>query len=630
MPNTVQDQNWWSNRRVLLNQQLVTSPQLVALKDDFWSSSDPVGWVVSHGYAQSAEDFYPTLSKFLKLPYWQDIPQPINPTTGKLPLLKLELMAKHTIFQTYHQGKYYLILANPFITTEMMDHFQSFLPEPAQVVIAAHGTIKTALTFATAYASAQEVESQLAFARPDLSCKTNLSRRQLATVGVISLAIISAAIVWPALMAGLFITVNTIYFALNPFKMALFFTGKRTDLEVRISPKEIEEIEASTLPKYTILIPLKEETSVLPRLINRIRSLDYPIDKLDIKFAVEVKDKVTLNELKKFKVGTEFAHLAIPENIFFHLVTVPCDSQISTKPRSCNFALKLAEGVITVIYDAEDDPDPLQLKKAWLLLLRSKLNTICVQARLSFYNARQNFLTRFFELEYAFWFESFLPGLQALKIPLPLGGTSNHFLTQTLRRVGGWDAHNVTEDADLGWRLTRYKYQTMVMNSYTKEEAMSNLWGWIKQRTRWQKGFILTFLVHGVSIKSLIKDLGWWQALSSIIMFGSVVFMPLVNPLLWLLFLTWLLLQLTTNIQVLGLVPEWAMIVGIINLAIGNGSYILQHLLEAMRRPQRDLVWVAILMPFYWPLLSISAYRAFWQIIINPYKWEKSDHGLHL
>jgi cellulose synthase/poly-beta-1,6-N-acetylglucosamine synthase-like glycosyltransferase len=126
-----------------------------------------------------------------------------------------------------------------------------------------------------------------------------------------------------------------------------------------------------------------------------------------------------------------------------------------TKPRALNVALALARGAFTVIYDAEDLPGRRQLRTAAARFAVSGPEVACLQARLSIYDPGRNALTRLFAIEYAALFEVINPGLIALGHPILLGGTSNHFRTQVLQVGRGWDAWNVTEDADLSIRLAR-------------------------------------------------------------------------------------------------------------------------------------------------------------------------------
>jgi glycosyltransferase XagB len=256
------------------------------------------------------------------------------------------------------------------------------------------------------------------------------------------------------------------------------------------------------------------------------------------------------------------------------------------------------------------------------------LNTVCVQCKLNFYNSTYNYLTKSFSLEYGMWFDFFLAGLSKLEIPIPLGGTSNHFNSKILKEIGSWDPYNVTEDADIGWRLSREKYKTVLIDSYTYEEANSKIWSWIKQRTRWQKGFLITFLVHTKNPVQLFKSLGFWKGTTSIFVFASNFLMPIINPLLWAYFLLWLLSNyFNLPIKLYDLPFIWDLI-GIINLVLGNALYVIVHYYSAKILKQNKIALYSLLMPFYWILISVAAYRSIYQFVFQPFVWEKTPHGI--
>ena len=171
-------------------------------------------------------------------------------------------------------------------------------------------------------------------------------------------------------------------------------------------------------------------------------------------------------------------------------------SHPQTKPKACNFALRFARGEYLVVYDAEDRPEPDQLRKVVATFRRSPPNTACLQCRLNYYNVNENWLTRMFTLDYALWFDQMLPGLERLGMPIPLGGTSNHFRIDVLRELHAWDPFNVTEDADLGIRLGQKGYRVGIVDSTTFEEASCRAGQWMRQRSRWMKGYMQTLLVH--------------------------------------------------------------------------------------------------------------------------------------
>src|SRR6266487_3615371 len=243
--------------------------------------------------------------------------------------------------------------------------------------------------------------------------------------------------------------------------------------EEQVDDATVYALADANWPRYTILCPLYRETEVVPQFVKAMQTLDYPADKLQILFLTEEDDVET-------RKAIEAMHL--PQH--FSIVTVPA-GQPRTKPRACNFGLLQATGDYVVIYDAEDIPDPLQLKKAVLTFANHDSDLACVQAKLNYYNTKQNLLTRWFTVEYSLWFDLMLPGMQQTKLPLPLGGTSNHFRMETLRKVGAWDPFNVTEDCDLGLRLARSGLKTTVLDSTTYEEANSQVKTWIRQRSRW-------------------------------------------------------------------------------------------------------------------------------------------------
>ena len=223
---------------------------------------------------------------------------------------------------------------------------------------------------------------------------------------------------------------------------------------------------------------------MLPQLAQALRNLDYPLGKLDIKIVLEAGDRETIEAART--LGLEGV---------FEIIVVP-PSQPQTKPKACNFALRFARGEYLVVYDAEDRPEPDQLRKVVATFRRSPPNTACLQCRLNYYNVDENWLTRMFTLDYTLWFDQVLPGLERLGMPIPLGGTSNHFRTDVLRELHAWDPFNVTEDADLGIRIGQKGYRVGVVNSTTFEEASCRVGQWIRQRSRWMKGYMQTLLVH--------------------------------------------------------------------------------------------------------------------------------------
>jgi cellulose synthase/poly-beta-1,6-N-acetylglucosamine synthase-like glycosyltransferase len=250
------------------------------------------------------------------------------------------------------------------------------------------------------------------------------------------------------------------------------------------SREEIDALDEEALPVYTVLVPLYREAEIAERVVAACTSFDYPREKLDVVLLLEEDDAETRQVVEGMDLAPCVRALVVPHG------------SPKTKPRACNHGLAAARGERLVIYDAEDRPEPDQLKKAVAAFGKLPERVICLQAKLNYYNPRQNWLTKWFTLEYTTWFDLFLPGLNRLGVPIPLGGTSNHFKTAALREVGGWDPFNVAEDCDLGMRLHKVGYRTQVLDSTTWEEANSRLGNWVRQRSRWVKGYIQTHLVH--------------------------------------------------------------------------------------------------------------------------------------
>jgi cellulose synthase/poly-beta-1,6-N-acetylglucosamine synthase-like glycosyltransferase len=299
-----------------------------------------------------------------------------------------------------------------------------------------------------------------------------------------------------------------------------------------------------------------------------------------------------------------------------------------TKPRALNYALPLARGEYLVIYDAEDRPDPDQLRKAVAAFRAGPANLVCLQGRLDLYNAEETWFTRQFTIEYCALFNGLLPTLDRLDLPFPLGGTSNHFRVSALKWLIGWDPYNVTEDADLGTRLAWRGYLAKMLDTTTHEEAPCHFMIWFKQRTRWLKGYIQTWLVHMRDPARLWRELGPWGFASFQIMVGGTVLSALVHP--WFYLLAGLELAggalLALPESALGL-PLWTM--AALDLTAGYLAALGVGLLAVCRRGHRSLITQVPLMPVYWLLISAAAYRAIWQFITaQRFQWEKTEHGI--
>ncbi len=397
------------------------------------------------------------------------------------------------------------------------------------------------------------------------------------------------------------------------FKFAICMFGSRYEYAESVTRDEVAALRDDELPLYTILVPAYREANVVGALIANLSKLDYPAEKVEILLLLEAEDAET-------RAAAEAARP--PDNVT--IVTVP-PGQPQTKPKACNVGLFLARGEFLVIYDAEDRPEPAQLKAALVAFRRADERQVCVQAALNYFNAEENALTRMFTLEYSFWFDYMLPGLEALELPIPLGGTSNHFRTDALRRLGGWDPFNVTEDADLGIRSAALGETVGVISSTTFEEANSEYPSFVRQRSRWIKGYLQTTLVHLRHPIELMRKTGWSKALGFALLVGGTPLSFLCVPPLYALFAITMIIGPK---QVAPYFPGWVLWVSVACLIVGNAMMIYVSMMGVFKRKRYGLVLWALLNPLYWLLHSLAAYKALWQLIVKPHYWEKTDHGL--
>lgn len=397
------------------------------------------------------------------------------------------------------------------------------------------------------------------------------------------------------------------------FKLFLALVGSRFELHQAITKEELRASQDDDLPIYTILLPVYKEDKLIQKLLWNLQSLDYPREKLDIKLVIEEDDDKTLNAVR---------NLDFPA--IFEVIVVPFQMP-KTKPKACNYALHFARGKYLTIYDAEDIPDTDQLKKVVALFNKLPDDYICIQSALNYFNRNENFLTRMFTLEYSYWFDYMLPGLDTLDIPIPLGGTSNHFKIDSLIELGAWDPFNVTEDADLGVRAYAKGYKVAIVNSTTYEEANNEPFNWIRQRSRWIKGYMQTFLVHTRNPVKLWRKLGWKGFIGFSFFIGATPLTFLVYPLLLIIFLAYLIFDFST---IHTLFPDWVLFMSIFNLMVGNILMIYVNMMAVFKRRYYELILFAIANPVYWLMHSIAAYMGLYELIVRPFYWQKTNHGL--
>ncbi len=381
---------------------------------------------------------------------------------------------------------------------------------------------------------------------------------------------------------------------------------------LRSTPPEPTPTTIARLPTVSVIVALYREGDIAGRLIKRLEKLDYPHELLDVLLAVEADDTVTFKALAKADLP-----------VWMRVVVVP-DGQLRTKPRALNVALDHCRGSIVGVYDAEDAPDPDQIRKVVARFHARGPDVACLQGILDFYNPHTNWLSRCFTIEYATWFRVMLPGLQRLGLAIPLGGTTLFFRRSVLEELGGWDAHNVTEDADLGIRLARHGYRTELIETTTGEEANCRPLAWVKQRSRWLKGYMVTYGVHMRDPALLWRQLGPRKFAGFQILFLCTLSQALLVPVLW----SFWALPLGLPHPVADVLPS-GLIYGMFWLFLTTEAVTIALGVVAVRRTSHclNLLWVPTLHVYY-PLAALASYKALLELVTKPFYWDKTTHGV--
>lgn len=367
------------------------------------------------------------------------------------------------------------------------------------------------------------------------------------------------------------------------------------------------------MPRVSVLVPLLRETEIAGQLIERLSKLTYPKSLLNVVLVLEQEDRLTRETISR---------TALPD--WISVVEVPKEGSLTTKPRALNYALNFCKGSILGVWDAEDWPEVDQIEQVVTRFSTAPQEVVCLQGQLDYYNSRSNWLTRCFTIEYAIWWRIVMPGIARLGLVVPLGGTTLFFKRHALEQLGGWDAHNVTEDADLGVRLARHGYRTELIPTVTREEATSRVGGWVRQRSRWLKGFLVTYLVHMRRPTELLQQVGFWRFMGIQTLFLASVVQFATAPLLWSFWITLFGARHPVE-DTLGDVAAWGLIglfifAELLNLAMG--------FVAVGTKDRRRLLAFVPTMMLYFILGTIAAYKALWELLRDPFFWDKTQHGV--
>lgn len=431
----------------------------------------------------------------------------------------------------------------------------------------------------------------------------------LAMITILALGVVAPlqTLLWFTLLATLCLCITTC------LKIAAVIAAHRRPRSQAENENAMIPIVRRRKPVVSILVPLYREPRVVPRLINRLSRLTWPRELLDILLVVEEHDHSTRAAL---------AAQELPR--WMRVILVP-DAPLKTKPRALNYAMLFARGAILGVYDAEDAPEPDQIHRVVACFEEGPPNLACVQGVLDFYNARTNWLSRCFTIEYATWFRIILPGMQRLRLAVPLGGTTLFFRRDILEALGGWDAHNVTEDADLGIRLARHGYYTHLLDTVTQEEANCRVVPWIKQRSRWLKGYAVTWLVHMRNPAQLWSQLGAWRFFGVQVLFLGTLVQFMLAPLLWTFWL--MLLGLGHPLQ-----DQFSasVMAGFVTVFLLSEAVVISVGYMALRASGHSGLWRWLpMLHAYFPLAVVAVYKALWELIRAPFYWDKTAHGEH-
>jgi cellulose synthase/poly-beta-1,6-N-acetylglucosamine synthase-like glycosyltransferase len=594
--------------RHLVNNNVITPAQLVQALHAQKYLKAPLGEIlVAEGWAQT-HDVQAALA------HQHGITQ--ADLTAQVPDPKLAAQMPMEFWLRHHVLPWMRIGGSVLVATARPNQFDAVRRELADVfpdilvVLCTESAITDAIAAEFSAPLARAAATRVA---PSLSCRTwkppTRSMWSLALLALLGFALLLPS--WALTLVSIFAIFSVLGLAVLKLFAFIGHLGLQND-----APSPLVSVHLQTppspLPRVSIMVPLFCEKEIAGALIKRLSRLTYPKALLDVMLVLEEQDHITCQTLE---------HTTLPS--WMRVIKVPEYGGLKTKPRALNFALDFCRGDIIGIWDAEDAPSPDQIDVVVSHFAQADKDVVCLQGKLDYYNPNANWLARCFSIEYASWWRIILPGLVRMGLVIPLGGTTLFFKRKELGELGGWDAHNVTEDADLGVRLARAGYRAELIDTVTYEEANCRTWPWIKQRSRWLKGFLVTYLVHMRRPSLLFKELGAWRFLGLQVFFLGTVCQFLLAPILWSF---WLLtfglshpVHILLPISALYTVGGLFLLAEILTICIG---------LVAVSRPERRFLmpWVPTMIVYY-PLGVLAAFKAIYELSLRPFYWDKTQHG---
>lgn len=548
--------------------------------------------------------YYGALARGLGLPFMDAVPQAL---VGDCPEMDTQMVRPRIIRCRTRDGSPLTVIVPDLLRLfEERARFERAPGLRKQFAVTTPAVLRAAVREAGRLRRAEEAAYGLARAHPEFSAREVLSKGQKVTATSLVVVVFGLIALHPlAAAAGLHLLFSMLFCIMLLLRLAALKAG------APLNRRQAFPADLGPTPVYTVLAALYDEADVVGQLIERLDGLNWPRSRLDIKLLCEERDETTISALNALDLGPEYEVVVVP------------DIGPRTKPKALNYGLIEARGEFLVIYDAEDRPHPDQLIEAWHHF-RAAPGTACFQSPLVIGNGGEGLLPALFALEYSALFRRLLPFLAYHGLPLPLGGTSNHFRTDILRRVGGWDPYNVTEDADLGMRLHRARHGTEMLTRPTVEDAPTSSRVWINQRSRWQKGWMQTWLAHMRDPVRLWRDFGFRGFLAFHLVVTGQLLSALGHPLT-------LLLVVSFIAHVLMSEPFSAGEQALFAVDLGNlfGSYLAFTLMRwgAMPREERRRLGRArLFVPIYWLMMSWAAWKALRELRARPFFWAKTPH----
>lgn len=594
--------------RHLINSGVINGTQLVQALHAQKQLGAPLGEIlVAEGWA-NAQEVQDALARQFGIAQADLTQQPLNPKLAAQ--MPVEFWLRHRIIPWMQLGQTVLI------ATSRPDQFDSIRNALADVfpnviaVLATESAIGDAITAEFSHALASAAGTRVT---PALSCRTwnppTQSWWSLACLIFLGIAVLSPA--WFLAVCSLVAVVSLFCVAILKLFAFICHLSGRTHRAAPSLPTHPQQ-SPGRLPKVSVMVPLFHEKEIATALIRRLSRLTYPKAMLDVMLVLEEHDEITRETLAKTTLPS-----------WMRVIEVPAHGNLTTKPRALNFALDFCRGDIIGIWDAEDAPAPDQIDLVVSRFAEADKDVVCLQGMLDYYNPRANWLARCFTIEYASWWRIILPGMVRMGLVIPLGGTTLFFKRKELEMLGGWDAHNVTEDADLGVRLARAGYRTELIDTVTFEEANCKPWPWIKQRSRWLKGFMITYLVHMRRPRQLMRDLGTKRFWGYQVFFLGTVSQFLLAPVLWSF---WLVtfgmshpVQMLLPTSIIYAIGGMFVLAEILTICIG--------LVAVSHADRRFLMPWVFTMIVYFPLGVLAAFKAIYELALKPFYWDKTQHG---